>query len=119
LLALIFSACLAAAQQNTPASLKVHASMNGSDDFSGTELNEKNGSVSALRGGNVGTLKVVDGQLQMRSVSRRSSLEFVRKQDFNGDHFVINAVLARVGSGLPEPGQPSAPLGNAIVTVLF
>jgi len=118
LLALIFSAWLAAAQQNTPGKPQGPPVDEWSDDFSGTELNEKHWERFSFEGGNGGTLKVVDGQLQMRSVSgARSGVR--SKQDFNGDHFVINAVLARVGSGLPEPGQPSAPLGNAIVTVLF
>lgn len=117
-LALIFSACLAAAQQNPPAKPQGPAADEWSDNFSGTELNEKNWERFSFEGGNGGTLKVVDGQLQMRSVSgARSGVR--SKQTFNGDHFVINAVLAKVGVGLPEPGQPSAPLGNAIVTVLF
>jgi len=87
------------------------------DDFSGTELNEKNWERFTFEGGSGGTLKLGDGQLQMRSVSgTRSGVR--SKPSFNGDHFVINATLAKVGPGLPEPGQ-SAPLGNAIVTVLF
>ena len=117
-LTLILSASFAMAQQNTPAKPQGPSVDQWSDDFSGTELNEKNWERFSFEGGNGGTLKVVDGQLQMRSVSgARSGVR--SKQNFNGDHFVINAVLARVGAGLPEPGQPSAPLGNAIVTVLF
>jgi hypothetical protein len=117
-LGLTFSACLASAQQATPAKPQTPGVDEWGDDFSGTELSEKNWERFSFEGGNGGTLKVADGQLQLRSVSgARSGVR--SKQSFNGDHFVINAVLAKVGTGLPEPGQPSAPLGNAIVTVLF
>ena len=74
------------------------------DDFSGTELNEKNWERFSFEGGNGGTLKVVDGQHRCGSVSgARSGVR--SKQNFSGDHFVINAVLARVGAALPEPRQ--------------
>jgi hypothetical protein len=117
-LTLIFSASLTMAEQNTAAKPQGPPVDEWSDDFSGTELNEKNWERFSFEGGNGGTLKVVDGQLQMRSVSgARSGVR--SKQNFTGDHFVINAVLARVGSGLPESGQPNGTLGNAIVTVLF
>lgn len=88
------------------------------DDFSGTALDEKKWEQFSFEGGSGGTLKLVDGQLQMRSVSgARSGVR--SKPTFNGDHFVINATLAKVGPALPEPGSSGSPLGNAIVTVLF
>ena len=89
-----------------------------SDDFSGTKLDDKKWEQFSFEGGSGGTLKLVDGQLQMRSVSgARSGVR--SKTSFNGDHFVINATLAKVGPALPESGQSGSPLGNAIVTVLF
>jgi len=117
-LGLTLSACLAAAQQTAPPKPPGPQVDEWGDDFTGTELNDKNWERFSFEGGNGGTLKVVDGQLQMRSVSgARSGVR--SKQSFSGDHFVINAVLAKVGPSLPEQGQPSAPLGNAIVAALF
>jgi len=88
------------------------------DDFSGTKLDDKKWEQFSFEGGSGGTLKLVDGQLQIRSVS--GSRSGVRsKTNFNTDHFVINATLAKVGPALPESGQSGVPLGNAIVTVLF
>ena len=105
-------------QQTTPAKPQAPPADEWSDDFSGTELNDKNWERFSFEGGSGGTLKVVDGQLQLRSVSgARSGIR--SKPEFKSDRFVINATLAKVGVGLPEPGKPSAPLGNAIVTVLF
>lgn len=121
-LCLTLSAVIAVAQQQNPqsSSSKPQAPPvdEWGDDFSGTELNERNWERFTFEGGTGGTFKVADGQLQMRSVSgARSGVR--SKPTFNGDHFVINATLAKVGAGLPEPGQSGAPLGNAIVTVLF
>jgi hypothetical protein len=88
------------------------------DDFNGDQLDETKWERFSFEGGNGGTLKVEEGQLRLRSVSgARSGVR--SKPSFNGDHFVINASLAKVGAALPEPGQSGAPLGNAIVTVLF
>ena len=88
------------------------------DDFNGRELDQTKWERFTFEGGSGGTLTVKDGQLRMRGVSgARSGVR--SKPTFNGDHFVINATLAKVGAGLPEPGQSGAPLGNAILTVLF
>jgi hypothetical protein len=88
------------------------------DNFDGKELDQTKWERFTFEGGNGGTFKVENGQLRMRGVSgARSGVR--SKQTFKGDHFVINATLAKVGAGLPEPGQSGAPLGNAIVTVLF
>ena len=88
------------------------------DDFNGPELDQTKWERFTFEGGSGGTFKIENGQLRMRSVSgARSGVR--SKQEFNGDHFVINATLAKVGTALPEPGQASPPLGNAILTVLF
>ena len=107
----------ALAQQQTPAKQQGPPVDEWGDDFAGTELSDKNWERFSFEGGSGGTVKVGEGQLQMRSVSgARSGVR--SKESFNGDHFVINATIAKVGPGLPEPGQ-TAPLGNAVVTVLF
>ena len=88
------------------------------DDFNGMELDQTKWERFTFEGGNGGTLKVEGGQLRMRGVSgARSGVRSTKT--FTGDHFVINAVLAKVGAGLPEPGQSATPPGNAILTVLF
>jgi hypothetical protein len=88
------------------------------DDFNGSDLDQTKWERFTFEGGNGGTVKLENGQLRIRSVGgARSGVR--SKQEFKGDHFVINATLAKVGPALPEPGQASAPLGNAIVTVLF
>jgi hypothetical protein len=114
---LFLAASPSIAQQEQQAKPESPAAEEWGDDFSGTELNEKNWERFSFEGGNGGTLKLVDGQLQIRSVSgARSGVR--SKPEFKSDRFIINATLAKVGPGLPEPGQPS-PLGNAIVTILF
>lgn len=116
---LILSGVSSTAQQDQAAEQKKRPPVDEwGDHFSGTELNDKNWERFSFEGGGGGTLKVAEGQLQIRSVSgARAGVR--SKPEFKSDHFVINASLAKVGPGLPEPGQPGAPLGNAIVTVLF
>ncbi|MFL6208576.1 MAG: hypothetical protein ACJ74W_06970 [Pyrinomonadaceae bacterium] len=88
------------------------------DTFDGPELDQSKWERFTFEGGNGGTFKVEKGELRMRGVSgARSGVR--SKQAFTGDHFIINATLAKVGSALPEPGSSGAPLGNAILTVLF
>lgn len=88
------------------------------DDFNGKGLDQTKWERFSFEGGNGGSFTVEEGQLRMRGVSgTRSGVRSTNT--FTGDHFVINAVLAKVGSGLPEPGQSGTPPGNAILTVLF
>jgi len=88
------------------------------DNFDGKELDQTKWERFSFEGGSGGKFKVEEGQLRMRGVSgSRSGVRSTRT--FTGDHFVINAVLAKVGAALPEPNQPNAPPGNAILTLLF
>ena len=88
------------------------------DDFNGKELDATKWERFTFEGGNGGIFKIEEGQLRMRSVS--GSRSGVRSnKTFTGDHFVINAVLAKVGTSLPEAGQSLTAPGNAILTVLF
>ena len=121
-LTVCFAASVLTAQQlkGTPPgqSAKPPAVDEWGDDFNGTELDQTKWERFTFEGGNGGTLKIEEGQLRLRSVSgARSGVR--SKQALTGDHFVINAVLAKVGTALPESGQSGAPLGNAILTVLF
>ena len=88
------------------------------DNFDGKELDQTKWERFSFEGGSGGKFKVEEGQLRMRGVSgSRSGVRSTRT--FTGDRFVINAVLAKVGAALPEPNQPNAPPGNAILTLLF
>ena len=88
------------------------------DDFNSKELDQTKWERFSFEGGNGGKFTVEEGQLRMRGVSgARSGVRSTKT--FTGDHFVINAVLAKVGAGLPEAGQSVLPPGNAILTVLF
>src|SRR5438128_5925678 len=88
------------------------------DNFDGKELDQTKWERFSFEGGSGGKFKVEEGQLRLRGVSgSRSGVRSTRT--FTGDHFVINAVLAKVGAALPEPNQPNAPPGNAILTLLF
>ena len=88
------------------------------DDFSGSDLNPNNWEQFTFEGGSGGTLKVEQGELRLRSVSgARAGVR--SKPAFQGDHFLVEGTLARVGPTLPEPGQPNQAPGNGILTVLF
>ena len=54
----------------------------------------------------------------MRSVNgTRAGVRTKRK--FTGDHFIVEATVAKVGAPLPEPGETGLPPGFANLTVLF
>lgn len=110
--------CVGQQDDQTSKSKVAPAADEWADDFNGKELDQTKWERFSFEGGNGGVVKVEDGQLRMRAVSgARSGVR--SKQAFTGDHFVINAALAKVGAALPEAGQSGAPLGNAILTVLF
>jgi len=121
-LVIVLAAVASPAQEQTGSSFaqssKPPAVDEWGDDFNGKELDQTKWERFTFEGGNGGTLKVEGGQLRMRGVSgARSGVRSTKT--FTGDHFVINAVLAKVGAALPEPGQSATPPGNAILTVLF
>jgi hypothetical protein len=88
------------------------------DGFDGGALDLTKWERFTFEGGGGGRLEVKDGQLRMRGVG--GSRSGVRsKQTFISDRFVINAILAKVGNAMPEPGSSALPLGYAILTVLF
>jgi hypothetical protein len=87
------------------------------DNFDGDKLDETKWEPFSLEGGSVGKLEVKDGQLQMRGGG--GSRAGVRSQEFASDRFIVEATITKVGIGLPQAGQSSAPPGNAILTILF
>jgi hypothetical protein len=39
--------------------------------------------------------------------------------ELTSDRFIVEGTVVKAGAALPGPGEPAAPVGNAIVTVLF
>jgi hypothetical protein len=88
------------------------------DDFAAADLDASKWERFSIEGGNGGTVKVEEGQLRMRSVSgARAGTR--SKVSFNGDRFIVEGTIAKVGPTLPEAGQSGEVPGNAILTILF
>jgi hypothetical protein len=88
------------------------------DDFDGKTLDEARWERFTFEGGSGGKLEVEDGQLRQRGMG--GSRSGVRsKPTFQSDRFIVEATIAKVGAGLPDVGQSSAPPGNAILTIMF
>lgn len=86
--------------------------------FDGTALDASKWERFSFEGGSGGTFKVERGELRMRSVNgTRAGVRTKRK--FTGDHFIVEATVAKVGAPLPEPGETGLPPGFANLTVLF
>jgi len=86
--------------------------------FEGSSLDAEKWERFTFEGGSGGTFKLENGELRMRSVN--GSRSGVRsKQKFTGDHFIVEAKVAKVGAALPEPGSGGLTPGDANLTVLF
>jgi len=119
LLLSMFFVCLSlvafAQQPQTPAQQQADQWV---DNFDGKALDEAKWERFSFEGGSGGKLKVEEGELRMRGMS--GSRSGVRsKPTWAADRFIFEATLARVQAARPEPGQPGAPIGNAILCVLF
>jgi len=89
-----------------------------SDDFSGEKLDESKWERFTFEGGSGGKIEIKDGQVQIRSTSRtRAGIR--TRQAFSSDRFIVEAQVAKVGAGMPEPGSEGQPLGYAALTILF
>jgi hypothetical protein len=89
-----------------------------SDQFDGQTLDPEKWERYTFEGGGGGKVEVGGGELRMRGMGgARAGVR--SKPPFNGDRFIVEATVARVGAAMPEPGQSSAPPGNAILTVMF
>jgi hypothetical protein len=88
------------------------------DEFEGKALDEAKWERFSFEGGGGGKLEVKDGQLQLRSMNAtRSGVR--SRQEFTADRFSVEAVVARVGQQILEPGDKSSPIGFAALTILF
>ena len=85
--------------------------------FDGNALDASKWERFSFEGGS-GGFKLQGGELRMRGVSgTRAGVRSKRK--FSGDHFIVEATVAKVGAPLPEPGESGLPPGFANLTVLF
>ncbi|HKQ99023.1 MAG TPA: hypothetical protein VJT09_00040 [Pyrinomonadaceae bacterium] len=105
------------APQNQPNTQQAAAFNQWGDDFNGTTLDENRWERFSLEGGG-GKLEVKDGQLRIRSMNHtRAGVR--SKQDFTGDRFSVEAIVAKAGQQILEPSDKSSPLGFAALTILF
>lgn len=89
-----------------------------SDDFTGDKLDEKKWEKFTFEGASGGKLEVKDGEVRIRSTAgTRAGIR--TKEEFSGDRWIVEARLAKVGEGLPEPGSNGATLGYGTLTILF
>jgi NADPH-dependent glutamate synthase beta subunit-like oxidoreductase len=102
----------------TPLSQAQPAMVEWTAAFEGDSLDTAKWERFTFEGGSGGTFKVEGGQLRMRGVSgARSGVR--TKQKFGGTRFIVEASLAKVAAGPPDPGQGGLPLGTAVLTILF
>jgi hypothetical protein len=88
------------------------------DDFKGDALDESKWERFSFEGAGGGKVEVKDGALRLRSANNtRAGVR--SKQSFTGDHFSVEARLAKVGPQIPGPDDKAAPLGFAALTILF
>lgn len=88
------------------------------DDFKQSQLDEAKWERFTFEGGAGSKIELKDGQLRQRSPNgTRAGVR--SKPSFNGDRFIVEGTVAKVGPGLPEPNSTSMPLGFASLTILF
>lgn len=106
------------AQNSQPSSKAAPQVDEWSDDFSGDKLDEKKWEKFTFEGGSGGKLEIKDGEVRIRSTNKtRAGIRSVK--EFTSDRFIVEAHLAKVGAGYPEPGSNGATLGFGTLTILF
>lgn len=108
----------AASPQASPAPQAAMAVEEWADDFNGKELDPDKWERFTFEGG-VGKVGVKDGQLRMRGLTGSTRAGVRSKQTFNGDRFIVEATVAKVGLALPDLNQRSLPIGNGVITIMF
>lgn len=89
-----------------------------SEDFAGDKLDETKWEKFTFEGGSGGKLEVKDGEVRIRS-SAGTRAGIRTKDTFSGDLFAVEARIAKVNAGMPEPGSKRLPLGFGTLTILF
>jgi hypothetical protein len=115
LLAVSMTAAVSAQTPTQPATTQF---IEWSDDFTGDKLDEAKWEKFTFEGGSGGKLEVKEGEVRIRSTAgTRAGIR--TKDEFSGDVFAVEARIAKVNAGLPEPGSRNQPLGFATLTILF
>ena len=88
------------------------------DGFQGVALDESKWERFTFEGAGGGKVEVKDGEVRIRSGNgTRAGIR--SRQSFTADSFSVEAKVARVGPQVLNPGDNSAPLGFAALTILF
>ena len=88
------------------------------DGFNGVALDESKWERFTFEGAGTGRVEVKGGEVRIRSTNgTRAGIR--SRQAFSADQFSVEARVARVGPQVLVPGDKSAPLGFAALTILF
>src|ERR1051326_5303292 len=88
------------------------------DEFNGTALDESKWERFSFEGAGGGKVEVKDGAVHIRSLNG-SRAGTRSRQEFTPSQFSVAAKVAGVGAQVLNPGDNSAPLGFAALTILF
>lgn len=106
------------AQQTQQQSSQPPAFDSWEDGFNGAALDESKWERFSFEGAGGGKVEVRDGVVHIRSGNgTRAGLR--SRQEFTADRFSVEARVAGVGPQVLNPGDNSAPLGYAALTILF
>jgi hypothetical protein len=108
----------AGAQQPSQQSSQQPAYESWDDEFDGTALDESKWERFSFEGAGGGKVEVKDGAVHIRSLNG-SRAGIRSKQEFTTGQFSVAAKVAGVGAQMLNPGDKSAPLGFAALTILF
>jgi hypothetical protein len=88
------------------------------DDFNGAALDESKWERFSFEGAGGSRAEVKEGQLRLRSAPRtRAGVRST--QAFTAEGFSVEARVGKVGPQVLAPGERSAPLGFAALTIMF
>ncbi|HST53740.1 MAG TPA: hypothetical protein VLJ61_17160 [Pyrinomonadaceae bacterium] len=88
------------------------------DGFNGSALDESKWERFSFEGAGGGKVEARDGAIHIRSTNG-SRAGIRSRQEFSAEQFSVEAKVAGVGPQILNPGDNSAPLGFAALTILF
>jgi hypothetical protein len=117
--ALFVAHASASAQQQPPQQAAQRPAYDSWEDgFQGGTLDESKWERFSFEGAGGGKVEVKDGAVHIRSANG-SRAGIRSRQDFSAEQFSVEAKVAGVGPQILNPGDNSAPLGFAALTLLF
>ncbi|HEX3560647.1 MAG TPA: hypothetical protein VHU19_15690 [Pyrinomonadaceae bacterium] len=117
--ALFVAHASAGAQQQPPQQTAQRPAYDSWEDgFQGGALDESKWERFSFEGAGGGKVEVKDGAVHIRSANG-SRAGIRSRQDFSAEQFSVEAKVAGVGPQILNPGDNSAPLGFAALTLLF